>query len=260
MSGGVHWEVHGPEGAPPLLMVHGFLSSRAQWRANLDGLAGPFRVVLVELLGHGRSAAPRDRAAYEPAAYHAVFEAIRRELGAERWAVCGQSFGAALTLGYALDYPERVSAQVFCNSNAAFRDFASPEQLASTRARAGDIRAGGRAAIRAQPMHPANAKRFPEAVRAELAADAELIDPEGASLSLEITLPRAGVRERMRTNRTPVLMVNGRWEKKFQPHADWAERNVPRLRRTDLEGGHSINVEQAEAFDAAVIEFLTDRV
>jgi pimeloyl-ACP methyl ester carboxylesterase len=258
--GGLHVEVHGPAEAVPLLLVHGFLSSRAQWRPNLARLSRTFRVVVAELLGHGRSAAPREPEAYAPQAYHGAFETIREGLGAERWHVCGQSFGAALTLGYSLAHPDRVIAQAFCNSNAAFRDYGAAEDGARTRATAREMREGGLGAIRAQRNHPANAKRFPEAVRRELVADADLIDPEGAALGLEVTLSRACVRERLRGNRTPTLMVNGRWEKKFQPRADWAERNVPRLRRVDLEGGHSINVEQAEGFDAAATAFLTGQV
>ena len=73
-----YWEVHDKGRGPWILMVHGFLSSRAQWRANLDALTQFTRPVLVELLGHGRSPSPEAREAYEIASYMRAFEAIRK--------------------------------------------------------------------------------------------------------------------------------------------------------------------------------------
>jgi 2-succinyl-6-hydroxy-2,4-cyclohexadiene-1-carboxylate synthase len=109
-------DVYGDGSRPHLLLVHGFLSSRAQWRPNLAALAEVSTPVTVELLGHGRSASPADPAQYAVAAYVRRFEALRRELGAERWFVCGQSFGAGLTIRYALEHPGRITGQVFTNS------------------------------------------------------------------------------------------------------------------------------------------------
>ena len=60
-----HYEVH-PGRGPHLLLVHGMLSSRAQWLPNLAALAAVCRPVTLELWGHGRSPAPADPAAYHP--------------------------------------------------------------------------------------------------------------------------------------------------------------------------------------------------
>jgi hypothetical protein len=55
----LYYDVHAGTG-PYMLLVHGFLSSRSQWRLNLAALAGVVRPVVVELWGHGRSPAPTD--------------------------------------------------------------------------------------------------------------------------------------------------------------------------------------------------------
>ncbi|MBI5505747.1 MAG: alpha/beta hydrolase, partial [Deltaproteobacteria bacterium] len=102
-----HWEVCEGRG-PFVLLVHGVLSSRAQWSPNLPALQSVARPVIVELWGHGRSPSPSDAARYDPAAYVREFEKIRETLGAQRWLVCGQSLGGALTLRYALDHPQRL--------------------------------------------------------------------------------------------------------------------------------------------------------
>ena len=117
----LHCEVHEGDG-PVLLLVHGLLSSRAQWGLNLPLLARAVRPIAVELWGHGRSPSPSDPTVYHPDAYVAAFERMRERLGVDRWMVCGQSLGAALTLRYALDHPEHLLAQIFTNSTSALAD------------------------------------------------------------------------------------------------------------------------------------------
>ena len=252
----MHVEVHGDGRAPHLLLVHGICSSRAQWRPNLAALAQVATPVVVELLGHGRSAAPQAPDAYTVAAYIGRFEAIRAELGAERWAVCGQSFGAGLTMNYALTHPERVSAQVFTNSNSALREplpALAPEQLA---ARVAAIEARGRDAIAALPFFPKRTGRLAPEVEDELVGDAELISLAGMARGMTYTIADLSVRGRMAGIATPTLLVNGRREKGFQGVRDLAATAIPDLEVVDLEGGHPVNLDCAEGFNAAVADFL----
>ena len=53
----------------------------------------------------------------------------------------------------------------------------------------------------------------------------------------------------------PALLLNGRFESKFQPLRDLALTLLPTLEVVDLEGGHCINVECADAANAAVVSF-----
>ena len=128
MTAPLYYEVHEGDG-PYLLLVHGLLSSRAQWRPNLRALQRVSRPVVVELLGHGRSPAPHGPDAYRPDAYSRAFEELREALGAERWLVCGQSLGAALTFRYALSHPERLpsGAPRLDLVAAASLDFEAPD-------------------------------------------------------------------------------------------------------------------------------------
>ena len=120
-SSDLYWEVHRGNGLY-LLMVHGFLSSRAQWMPNIEALSEKATPVVVELLGHGRSGGPKSPDAYHPDEYVKMFEEIRRRLGIDTWFVCGQSLGACLTLRYALTHPDRINAQIFTNTVAGFAE------------------------------------------------------------------------------------------------------------------------------------------
>jgi 2-succinyl-6-hydroxy-2,4-cyclohexadiene-1-carboxylate synthase len=193
----LYYDIHDGTG-PYVLMVHGFLWSRAQWGPNLVTLAGVARPVVLELWGHARSPAPAELALYHPDAYIAAFDQLRTQLGVEHWCLCGQSFGAALTLRYALTYPDRVIAQVFTNSSAALAD---AEWIKARRAsgvqQAEEIERDGRAALERIRVHPIHARRLPPDVHTALLADAQLHTPRGIANTLRYTTPNVPVRERV---------------------------------------------------------------
>jgi pimeloyl-ACP methyl ester carboxylesterase len=252
----IHHEVHAGRG-PFMLFVHGFLSSRAQWRPNLAPLALHVRPVVVELLGHGRSGAPVEPEAYSVQSYISAFEAVRVSLGAERWLLCGQSFGAGLATQYAIAYPERVLGLVVTNSISAFSPPGDPVRTAAQRERLDAITQRGREGLESLPFHPRHAKRFDPAVRAELLDDAARVSLEGIMRSMRHTAPQLSVANRLGEVRVPMLLVNGTWEKRFQPMREKAARDCPQLRIVDLPGGHSVNLEAADGFNAAVAEFVS---
>ncbi len=256
----LHCEVHAGDG-PFLLLVHGVLSGRAQWQPNLPALRRITRPVIVELWGHGRSPSPTEPARYQPAAYVEAFEDIRTMLGAERWFVCGQSLGAALTLRYALDRPERCIAHVFTNSVSALAD---AEWVAATRASipalADAIEQGGAAVLERLPIHPARAKRIPAAAHRAVLEDAALLDPPGVARTFRYTVPESSVRERAAENRVPALLVCGEREVRFLPHREFAQRAMPQLEVVNLDAGHAVNLEASEGFDQAVTKFLARHV
>lgn len=251
-----YFEVHEGQG-PHLLLLHGFLSSRAQWQPNLMGLKAFCRPVVVELLGHGRSPAPDDAQAYTVESYLAAFEEIRRRVGAERWIVCGQSFGAGLVIQYALRHPERVPGLIFTNSLSAMTPPGNPEREAQQQARVDAIRADGRAGLESIRIHPRHAKRLPEDAKRELVEDAAGISLEGVIHSWQTTSPHLSVTQVLARVPMPTLLVNGTWEKRFQPMRDEAARLLPAMTVVDLDGGHSVNMEAADGFNAAVRAFVT---
>ena len=80
------YTVH-PGNGPYLMLLHGFISSSAQWLDNLQALGQVCQPVTVDLWGHGNSPAPEDLLYYSPAAYGQQFDAIRKALGAQAWFV-----------------------------------------------------------------------------------------------------------------------------------------------------------------------------
>lgn len=251
----LHYEVHGTAG-PFTLLVHGFLSSRAQWLPNLSSLSDFCRPVVVELLGHGRSPTPDDPALYTPQHYVEEFERVRLALGCERWLLCGQSLGAALTLRYALDHPERVIAHVFTNSNSALAEDDWTERVRpAMEAQARGLQAEGRRLLDQHPFNPARARRLPREAQEALTADYALHTLQGIAYTGLYTVPDSSARGRVGQNAVPTLLVVGEREERFRAHRDFAERTMPRLEVVGLNAGHAVNLEAPEGFNAAVATF-----
>lgn len=251
-----YYEVHDGEG-PPLLMVHGILSSRAQWRDNLEALAEVCRPVILELFGHGRSPSPADGGLYEPAAYCDAFEVIREELGADKWFVLGYSLGAGLTMQYCLRHPEPVYAQMFTNSTSAFADASAKAQfIDNSDALIRKYESEGMSAIDSIPVHPRNAKRLPPHVKAELLSDCGRLNPAGVARTIVHTNGHSSIRDIIHANETPALLLCGAKETRFEPLKQFAIDTMPYLEVVDLPAGHAVNAEAPTEFNAAITAFI----
>ena len=243
---------------PILFCVHGMLSSHAQWTPNLEALAAVAQPVLFDLWGHGDAPSPEDDAVYTIEAIVAEFERAREELGAKQVALLGQSLGAALTLRYAITHPQRVLALVFTNSRSALM---APERLISSEdraARAQLIEGGGVEALRKLPFHPRHARRLAPEAYAALVAAADAVDPGAAARITRVTVPRVSALADLHRISCPTLLANGRYEKRFQPLRAVAEEEIPGCRIADIDGGHAVNLENPEQFNAAVTAFLRE--
>lgn len=91
---------------PPLLLVHGLMTSAYSWRYVITALSKQYRVIAVDLPGAGESDAPPELS-QDPKAQAELLEAFLAKLGIARAYVVGNSLGGYLTLWWWLSYPER---------------------------------------------------------------------------------------------------------------------------------------------------------
>ena len=110
-----------------------------------------------------------------------------------------------------------------------------------------------------QRFFPCSKGRLLDAVYVAMLADAYRIDPNALALGTEMTVPGLSVRDDFHRTAVPTLLVNGAWEKAFQPVAQFAGEQLPTMERVDLDGGHTINAENPAGFNRAVSEFLRAR-
>lgn len=252
---GLHFEVLEGRGMP-LLLVHGILSDRHHWDSNLEALSKVCRPVVIELWGHGQSPSPKGPDAYAADAYVEQLEQVRKLLGSPaRIMLCGQSFGASLTLRYSLNYPDVVAGQVFTNSMSAV----TPGKDAIERAAmVKDLEERGRPAMEALPFHPRHARRMAPAVKESLLRAAAQVDPFALAMTLQYSAPTLYLGDRLTDIKTPTLLVNGVFEKAFQPFARVVAEKLPNGRVVAVQGGHAVNLEAAGEFNESVVRFIEE--
>ena len=251
------WEAR-PGNGPFLLLVHGFLCSRAQWMPNLEALGAVCRPVVVELYGHGRSPSPEDARAYTPAAYVKALDAIRAELGAASWFVGGASLGGALALRYALTRPEVVRGAIFTNSMAAFAPTDQARRRAEEGARSAErVRMRGKEEIDRIRVHPRHARRLPSETHEALLGDARQLDPAGVANTAQFTTPAASVRDDLGAIRVSAMLACGRFERRFRAHRELVASTMTRIGVVDMDAGHAVNMQAADQFNRAVIDFVS---
>ncbi|GIX12225.1 MAG: alpha/beta hydrolase [Paracoccaceae bacterium] len=109
-----HIRLAGPEGAPPVLLLHGFPEYSGAWEEVAARLAPRLRVIAPDQRGYGRSPAPPEVAAYALRRLVADMAGLIARIGAPV-TVVGHDWGASVAYGLAIFRPELVARLVILN-------------------------------------------------------------------------------------------------------------------------------------------------
>ncbi|WP_327586875.1 alpha/beta fold hydrolase [Nonomuraea sp. NBC_00507] len=114
-GGSIHVSQDGPRDAPALVLIHGLAGSSRWWDALVPALAKTYRVIQVDLLGHGRSAKPAGGGYTIPEQGRRVGQALDR-LGVRQAVVVGHSTGGSVATALAEQRGDLVTALALVNS------------------------------------------------------------------------------------------------------------------------------------------------
>lgn len=111
----IHVTDEGPRDARTLVMVHGFAASVHAWRPWIEQLKDDYRIIALDLPGHGLTGTPKG---YQGSGEGqlAIVDEVTRRLGAERFVIAGNSMGGAVAWTYTLAHPDRVEGLVLVNA------------------------------------------------------------------------------------------------------------------------------------------------
>ena len=111
------WEVSG-NGPQTLILLHGFTGSRRSWDHVAPTLSEQFRLIRVDLPGHGESPLPTKPGREGFLETLEALAQVLSEVGVESANVLGYSQGARVALAFTVDHPERVERLVLESGNA----------------------------------------------------------------------------------------------------------------------------------------------
>ena len=112
-AAGQTWRVResGPDGAPAIVLIHGFSHSLETWEPVADALEADYRVIRFDLPGHALSDVRSDSAYSVPETVNQV-AALLDEVAPERFVIGGSSLGGLVSCRYAAAHPDRVDGLV----------------------------------------------------------------------------------------------------------------------------------------------------
>jgi 2-succinyl-6-hydroxy-2,4-cyclohexadiene-1-carboxylate synthase len=266
---GIHLNAELREPAVPsaeqriLVLLHGFTGSASGWGAHLDRFASAgFRVIALDMLGHGASDAPSDPHRYRIEHCRDDIIAALAELGVRH--------GEAILLGYSMGGRIALYAALSGYFRALILESASPglasetereQRRASDEALAASIERDGIAAFveRWENLSLfASQLALPEAIRASLHEHRLHNRPNGLANSLRgvgagaqpplyKSLPELAI---------PVLLVVGELDTKYWAIARDMVASLSYAEVRIVAGaGHTVHLERRDQFDALVLEF-----
>ena len=238
----IYYEVHGDHG-PVLLLSHGYSATAQMWRGQLDALAD-YRTIVWDMRGHGRSDSPAEPSQYSESLTIGDMAALLDKVDTRRAVIAGLSLGGYMSLAFHAAFPERTAALMLFDTGPGFRNDAARDEwnrTANTRADAllrDGLAALGRGAEVRLSSHR-SADGLAHAARGMLAQkDSTVID----------SLPSIQV---------PTLVLVGANDRPFIAGSEYMARKIPGATKAVIaDAGHASNIDQPQAFNACVLEFL----
>jgi 3-oxoadipate enol-lactonase len=242
---------------PWLTLSHSLACRLEMWDEEVKRLSRRFTVLAYDTRGHGESGAPAMPYTLDMIAddIKGLFDA----LGIERSHWVGLSMGGVFGLATALKYPGLFESIVLADTSSKL----SGEGIAAFRDRVATVRAGTMEAM----VEPTLKRWFKDSFRAKnpelMARVADWIraTPLEGYVGCSAAIPTIDVTHRLSEIDVPCLVMVGADDIAMPPvMAQTLHRHLPRSQLTVIpDAGHLSNLEQPEAFNAALERFLETR-
>jgi pimeloyl-ACP methyl ester carboxylesterase len=250
--------VAGPGRGPKIVFLHGLGGSQSTWQVVLGDLVENYRVVAIDLPGHGASdkSDPAGTDYAVEAIASAVVEAISG-LKAGPAIIVGHSLGGAVAMQIALDRPELAAGIVLINS-AGLGDEISTELLGLIDRDPGRDTARGLLELFYEDKRLVLDRGVDEMAQTQLAAGAWPAQQAVAKAAFGEGGQNLAVRERHREVAKPVLIVWGAKDRVIPlSHATESLSSLPDATLKVLPNvGHVPQVEDAPAVATAIDRFV----
>jgi 3-oxoadipate enol-lactonase len=247
----INYEVDGPAGAPWLVLSNSLATNLSMWDEQARELKGAYRVLRYDQRGHGGTEATAGR--YTFALLMADALALMDALGIGKAHFAGLSMGGATALGLAETQPDRLEKVIVCDS---------PCQSTPASAQQWEERIAIAQKQGMEPLVEATVGRWfpPEVVKAPHVDKVRRMirgTPVDGFIGCAAALADHDYASAVATVRRPVLFLVGEKDGVNPPAMRKLNAALPGSRYVELAGaGHISNLDQPEAFNRAVSDFL----
>jgi pimeloyl-ACP methyl ester carboxylesterase len=121
----IAYEMHGA-GEPALIFVHSWSCDRSYWKGQLETFSKNFKVVAIDLAGHGESGLGRKGWTIE--SFGADVSAVVEKLGLKRVILIGHSMGGDVIAEAARQLPGRVAGLIMIDTYKTLDQVVAPSR------------------------------------------------------------------------------------------------------------------------------------
>lgn len=252
----------GPQHAPAVVLLHGFLGCKEDWQLVRTALEPRLRVIAVDLPGHGDTHVVRFPEDYSVDGTCALLDGLFDRLALRDTILAGYSMGGRIALAYAVHTPQRLRGLLLESASPGIAGAAERERRrAEDEQRAAALeREGLQAFVEAwerQPLFASQAGVAPELRKIQrdlrLRGDAAAV---AASLRAAGTGAQPWLGDHLATLALPVLLVTGSLDSKFETIARQMLAVLPDARWTSAaHTGHNVHLENPQFFADALAAF-----
>ena len=232
---------------PAVLLSHGYSATGRMWAPQRPAVEPRHRLVTWDMRGHGETESPTDPARYSEALTVEDMRGLLAHLGIARAVVGGLSLGGYMSLAFHHRHPEMVRALVICDSGPGYRNAearAAWNQRAHERAR--DLETWGLDALKTSSREMQEAVRRHRSAQGLAHAARGMLAQEGGAVI--DSLPAIGV---------PTLIIVGDRDTPFMAPSEYMAKKIPGARLEVIaDAGHASNLDQPEAFNRVLLDFL----
>jgi len=249
----------------PLVFVHEFAGEARSWHLQVRFFARRYRTIAYNARGYPPSDVPEDPKAYSQDQAAGDIRGLLDALGIRKAHICGLSMGGYATLHFGLRYPERALSLVV--AGAGYGSVAGErekfrrdvEETARRFERDGmkavaEFYTKGPTRVQFKDKDPAGWQEFYDMFCAQ-SAKGHALTMRGVQMSRPSVYELEAGMERMTV---PTLIVTGDEDEPCLEPALFMKRTI---RSSGLvvmpKAGHTVNLEDPETFNRAVLDFLT---
>ena len=257
----IHVDVSGS--GEPIVLLHGFTGSAAAMAPLTQHLVDGFRVIVPDLVGHGRSSVPDELDSYTVGSMVRHVLAVADGHGCETFHLVGYSMGGRIALDLGCHFGHRLRSLVLIGTSAGLAD----EEARARRRRTDEDLARlietdlDRFVDRwmDNPMF-AGQKRLGDDFLATARAQRLASDPNGLAASLRAagTGSMTPLHDHLGTCTVPTMLVAGGDDEKFRAIAAELSVALPHSATAIIAGaGHSAHLEQPVAVATRIRDFVS---
>ena len=258
----LYYEIHGPDDAPPLVLIGGWASYRWIWFRQVPTFKEKYKVIVFDNRGAGRSSKPDIEYSIEMFAADTV--GLMDALNIKTAHILGISMGGLIAQQVAISYPERIRSLILVSTH-----FGGPNNIPMD-----DENLALLLALPTETISKEQAREmryratFSEQFIRENRGILQMIDdwaeklptPLFAQIHQSAAVGAFNAEEEVKTISAPTLIIHGDNDKAVPTkNSELLNNNIPNSRVSLIKGGsHFSIIERYEEFNNIVMNFIDE--